>query len=92
MSKAMAVLLLVAALIIGAIGGVQLESMANPLDEAAIGQQYLGDAECLEFNMAMLAPPFLKIGKQVLCGYHLEWGNPTGGVEPKHFAPDPHGA
>ena len=60
-------------------------------DHEAITETVLDEAECMSFDVRVVDPRgLIKIGKQVLCGYHLEWSNIVGGnAEPKEFAPDP---
>jgi len=86
--------LLVALLILlgGFMGGGYTQRYLRPyLDEETIGKQYLGEAECMRFSVMVPGPGgIVRIGEQVLCGYHLEWSNIVGGnAEPQEFAPDP---
>lgn len=73
------------------LGGTAQRYLRPYLDEETIGKQYLGEAECMRFKIGMPGPGgTIRIGDQLLCGYHLEWSNIVGGnAEPKEFAPDP---
>ena len=60
------------------------------VDHDVIVEQVLGEAECVRMDWIASGPRGIsKVQEQQLCGYHLEWGTPIGGVPSKPFAPQP---
>ncbi len=60
------------------------------VDHDVIVEQVLGEAECVRMDWVAPGPRgIIKVQEQQLCGYHLEWGTPIGGVPSEPFAPVP---
>ncbi len=92
MRKLFATLLIILALVIGTSFGGYVERTVNPrLDQETIEKNILGKATCARFKVGVLSGNgVIKQGEQLLCGYHMEWGNIFGGnSSPFEFAPDP---
>lgn len=91
MSKALKITLLVFFLISGAFyagGAVQRFVQPYP-DLEAHAEEVLGEAGCIRFGIIVPGPQgSVKVGEQVMCGYHLEWsGIGGGGSTPEEFRP-----
>lgn len=60
------------------------------IDHDQIVEQVLGEAECVRMDWIAPGPQgVIKVMEQQLCGYHLEWSTPIGGVPSEPFAPQP---